>query len=80
MTQLKELLVEELRDLLHAEGQLLAALPKMVEAAHNPMLKHAFRHHLQQTEGQVERLKSAFELIGGEATAEAVPGKSMNRR
>jgi len=64
MNQLKELLVEELRDLLHAEGQLLAALPKMAEAAHHPKLKEAFRHHLQQTEGQVERLKSAFELIG----------------
>ena len=64
MNQLKELLVDELRDLLHAEGQLLAALPKMAEAAHHPMLKEAFRDHLQQTEGQVERLKSAFELIG----------------
>ena len=29
MNPLKELLVEELRDLLHAEGQLVAALPKM---------------------------------------------------
>ncbi len=66
MTQLKELLVDELRDLLHAEGQLLAALPKMAEAAHHPKLKQAFFHHLQQTEGQVERLKSAFELIGEE--------------
>jgi len=64
MNQLKELLVDELRDLLHAEGQLLAALPTMVEAAHHPKLKEAFQHHLEQTEGQVERLKSAFELIG----------------
>ena len=64
MNQLKELLVEELRDLLHAEGQLLTALPKMAEAAHHPKLKEAFQTHLQQTRGQVERLKSAFELLG----------------
>jgi len=36
MSQVRELLVEELQDLLHAEGQLLNALPKMAKAAHNP--------------------------------------------
>jgi Mn-containing catalase len=45
---LKELLVEELRDLLHAESQLVAALPKMAEAAHHPKLKEALLRHLQQ--------------------------------
>ena len=43
MPQLKELLVEELQDLLHAENQLTAALPKMAQAAHAPKLKEAFR-------------------------------------
>lgn len=71
MQQLRELLVEQLRDLLHAEGQLLTALPKMAEAAHHPKLKEAFQHHLQQTEGQVERLKAAFELIGEKPQAKA---------
>jgi Mn-containing catalase len=64
MNLLKELLVEELRDLLHAEGQLVEALPKMAEAAHHPKLKEAFLKHLQQTEGHLERLKTAFELLG----------------
>ena len=64
---LKELLVEELQDLLHAEGQLVAALPKMAEAAHHPKLKETFLKHLQQTEGQVERLKNVFELLGEKA-------------
>ena len=50
MNPLKELLVEELRDLLHAEGQLVAALPKMAEAAHDTKLKEAFLKHLKQTE------------------------------
>lgn len=66
MNQLKELLVEELRDLLHAEGQLLSALPKMAEAAHNPKLKEAFLNHQRQTEGQVDRLRSSFDLLGEE--------------
>ena len=72
---LKELLVEELRDLLHAEGQLVAALPKMAEAAHHPKLKEAFLTHLQQTEGHVERLKSAFDLLGEKAQPK--PCKAM---
>ena len=64
MDQLKDLLVDDLKDLLHAETQLLQALPKMAEAANNPKLKEAFNKHLQQTEGHVERLKFAFELLG----------------
>src|ERR1700730_1992850 len=75
MNPLKELLVEELRDLLHAEGQLVAALPKMAEAAHHPKLKEAFLKHLQQTEGHVERLKAAFELLGEKAQPK--PCKAM---
>jgi len=67
MALVKELLVEELRDLLHAEGQLLGALPKMVEAAHHPKLQEAFQKHLVQTENHVERLKQAFELLGEDA-------------
>jgi len=72
---LKELLVEELRDLLHAEGQLVEALPKMAGAAHHPKLKEGFLNHLQQTEGHVERLKAAFELLGEKAQPK--PCKAM---
>jgi len=75
MAQLKELLIEELRDLLHAEGQLVAALPKMAEAAQHPTLKEAFEKHLIQTEGHVQRLKKAFELLGEKA--EPKPCKAM---
>lgn len=75
MSHLKELLVEELQDLLHAESQLLAALPKMAKAAHNPKLREAFEKHLIQTEGQVERLQKVFSLLGEEA--EPKPCKAM---
>jgi Mn-containing catalase len=67
MPQVKELLIEELQDLLHAERQLVAALPKMAAAAHHPKLREAFEKHLTQTEGQIERLEQAFELLGEKA-------------
>jgi Mn-containing catalase len=75
MAQLKELLVEELQDLLHAEGQLVAALPKMAEAANNAKLKECFEKHLIQTETHVERLKKVFELLGEKAQPK--PCKAM---
>jgi Mn-containing catalase len=64
MPQIKELLVEELQDILNAEGQLVKALPKMAAAAHNPKLKEAFEKHLAQTQGHVDRLKKVFEMLG----------------
>lgn len=67
MPQVKELLVEELQDLLDAETQLVAALPKIAQAAHNPKLREVFEKHLLQTQGQIERLNQAFELLGEEA-------------
>src|SRR5690349_14270108 len=72
---LKELLVGELGDLLHAEGQLVQALPKMAEAAHHPRLREAFQKHLKQTTGHVERLKQAFGLLG--ERAQPKPCKAM---
>ena len=75
MPQLKELLVEELRDLLHAETQLVGALPKMADAAHHPQLQEAFIKHLQQTETHVERLKQVFDLLGEKAQPK--PCKAM---
>jgi len=75
MSQIRELLVEELQDLLHAETQLVSALPKMAQAAHHPKLRQAFEQHLAQTEIHVERLQKAFELLGEKAAAK--PCKAM---
>jgi Mn-containing catalase len=75
MPQLNELLVEQLQDLLHAEGQLTKALPKMAEAANHPKLKEAFEKHLIQTQGHVERLSRVFELLGEKS--ETKPCKAM---
>ncbi|HTF71017.1 MAG TPA: ferritin-like domain-containing protein [Edaphobacter sp.] len=75
MPLVKDLLVEELQDLLHAEGQLVGALPKMAAAANNPKLREAFEKHLVQTQTHVERLKQAFELLG--EAAEPKPCRAM---
>ena len=74
MSELKELLVEELQDLLNAENQIVGALPKMVEAANDSTLKLAFEKHLTQTEGQVERLKMALELLGEDTGSKPCKG------
>ena len=42
LKSLDDLLVHELQDIYHAEGQILRALPKMIKAANHPELKAAF--------------------------------------
>lgn len=61
---LEDAFIEELRDVLSAEKQIVAALPKMAKAATNPQLKEAFTNHLEETKGQVERLEKVFEACG----------------
>jgi len=75
MPQLKELLVDQLQDLLDAETQLTQALPKLAQAASHPKLKEAFEKHLSQTEEHVDRLRQVFELIGEKAVPK--PCKAM---
>src|ERR1700759_5535716 len=70
-----ELLVDELRDILHAEKQLTKALPKMAKAARFDRLRELFELHLAETEGQVERLNECLEFLG--QTARAKPCKGM---
>jgi Mn-containing catalase len=72
---IEELLVEQLRDLLNAEGQLVKALPKLVKAARSEGLRFALEHHLEETKEQVERLKDAFGLVG--VPAKGKPCKGM---
>jgi len=67
MMTLRDLFVEQLRDVYHAEGQLVKALPKMAKNASNPDLTAAFTEHLEETKGQVERLERVFEAIGEKA-------------
>ena len=60
---LKELFIEELKDLYNAENQLVKALPKMAKASASPELKAGFEEHLEQTKGHVERLEKIFSKL-----------------
>ena len=60
---LKEVLIDELRDMYSAENQLVKALPKLAKGAKNPKLKELFSAHLEETKGQVERLKEVFDQL-----------------
>jgi len=74
MQSLKELYIDELKDLYSAEKQLVKALPKMAKNATNPELKDAFTTHLQETEGHVERLEQIFEMLGERAGGKKCKG------
>jgi ferritin-like metal-binding protein YciE len=66
---LNDLFLETLKDMYHAEKQILKALPKMAKAADSDQLRQAFEQHRDETEGQVERLEQVFELLGKPARA-----------
>jgi ferritin-like metal-binding protein YciE len=59
----RELMIDELRDIYHAEKQLVRALPKMAKAAKANKLRQAFEQHLEETKGQVDRLERVFEQL-----------------
>jgi ferritin-like metal-binding protein YciE len=61
---LKELYIDELKDLYNAENQLVKALPKMAKAASSDELRQGFEEHLEQTRGQVQRLEKIFQALG----------------
>jgi ferritin-like metal-binding protein YciE len=58
-----DLLLEELRDVYHAEKQLVKALPKMAKKAKSDKLRQAIEQHLEETKSQVERLEQVFEKL-----------------
>jgi ferritin-like metal-binding protein YciE len=63
MNSLRELYVEELRDLYSAENQILKALPRMIRAASNKDLQRAFTLHERQTQQHVKRLDRIFRML-----------------
>lgn len=73
-SKLKELFVDELKDILSAEKQLIKALPKMAKAATSEELANAFDNHLAQTEEQVTRVEKVFEILGMTARAKKCEG------
>jgi Mn-containing catalase len=72
---MRELLIDQMRDLLHAEKQLVKALPKMIEAAKSEQLSSLIEDHLAETEAQAERLTEGLKMV--DAPTRAKPCKGM---
>jgi ferritin-like metal-binding protein YciE len=71
MDEINKLMIEQLRDAYSAEKQALRAMPRMMKKATAQSLKDALQMHVDQTEGQIERLEKALELMN------ARPGRKV---
>ncbi|WP_263142104.1 ferritin-like domain-containing protein [Pseudomonas sp. RIT-PI-AD] len=61
---IEDLFIHELSDMYSAEKQITKALPRMARAATNPILVEAFKAHLEETQGQIERIDQLVEASG----------------
>lgn len=64
ITNLRDLYVDQLRDLYSAEQQILVALPKMIAAATDAELRQKFEKHQTETRRQADRLMEIFDDLG----------------
>jgi len=64
MNTLEDLFLDSLADMYYAEKQLTKALPKMAKVATHGGLQSAFRAHLSETEGHVQKVEAVFEAFG----------------
>jgi ferritin-like metal-binding protein YciE len=71
---LQDVLIDELRDMYSAENQLVKALPKLAKGAKDAELKQLFKDHLEETKGQVLRLREVFEYLGKKPTGQHCNG------
>lgn len=68
-----DLLLHGLQDIFYAEQQITKALPKMIDKATNADLKTGLKNHLEETNGQIERLKKVFSKLGQEPKGTTCP-------
>lgn len=71
---MRQLYIDELRDLYNAETQLVKALPKMAKASSNAELRQGFEEHLRQTSEHVSRLEQIFEMLDEKPTGKKCLG------
>ena len=74
MSNLQDLLVENLKDLYSAESQILKALPKAAKKVQNDELRSALQEHVEQTRGHVSNVERVFKMLGEEPSAEKCLG------
>jgi ferritin-like metal-binding protein YciE len=75
--EVRELLTEELKDTYSAEKQALRCMQKALRQASTPELRDGIELHIEQTQGQIERLEQAMEKLGmrpGRKVCEAMRG------
>ena len=71
---LKDLFQEELKDIYNGESQILKTLPKLIRAAQSDELRDALEQHLEETEGQKQRLEKIFSNLGIPAKGKTCEG------
>jgi ferritin-like metal-binding protein YciE len=71
---LHDAFIDELRDTYDAERQLTKALAKLAKAATAPELRNAFETHLDETQGQIDRLEKVFESLDERARGKHCDG------
>ena len=71
---LRQLYVDELKDLYSAETQMVKALPKLAKASSSAELRRAFEEHLRQTSDQVSRLEQIFKTLEEKPTGKKCLG------
>lgn len=71
---LYDLLLEQLRDLYDGEQQQLQALMKLDSIADSYDLKEVIEFHYRETQKQVERLESIFEMLSEDPNGETCDG------
>jgi len=74
LQSLHELYLKQLRDLYHAEKQIVKSLPKMIDAADSSELRTALQKHLQETQNQVTRLERVFQIHNEKPETETSKG------
>jgi ferritin-like metal-binding protein YciE len=74
LESLEDGFLAEVADMLHAERQLVKALPRMARAAETPELRETIERHLEETEGHVQRLENVFELMDRKPHTEVCEG------
>jgi ferritin-like metal-binding protein YciE len=74
LESLRDLFINELKDIYNGEKQLTKALPRLAKAAESPDLQQAFTKHLRETEAQVDRLERIFRALGEKPTGKRCKG------